>query len=207
MIAIIDYDAGNVTSVLRAVKHLGYDVEITRDHERIRQAERLIVPGVGAAGAAMDVLRREGLAELVKEQVLEKKKPFLAICIGIQIIFENSEEDHAQCLGLLPGTVKLFRETEWEGETLKVPQIGWNRLYQVQQHPIFKGVQDDAEVYFVNSYYCDPKDSSLVIGESEYGVRFACAVAKDNLVATQFHLEKSGPIGLRMLNNFCEWRP
>jgi len=207
MIAIIDYKAGNLTSVLRAVKHLGHDVEITRDHERIRQAERLIFPGVGAAGAAMDVLRREGLAELVKEQVLDKRKPFLAICIGIQIIFENSEEDDAQCLGLLPGTVKLFRETEWEDETLKVPQIGWNRLYQVQEHPIFNGVQDDAEVYFVNSYYCEPKNASQIIGESEYGVRFACAVAKDNLVATQFHLEKSGPIGLRMLNNFCEWRP
>lgn len=207
MIAIIDYDAGNLTSVQRAVKHLGYDVEITRDHHRIREAGRLIFPGVGAAGAAMNVLRREGLAELVKEQVVEKQKPFLAICIGIQIIFENSEEDQAQCLGLLPGTVKLFRETEWEGETLKVPQIGWNRLYQVRNHPIFNGVQDDAEVYFVNSYYCDPKDSSQVIGESDYGIRFACAVAKDNIVATQFHLEKSGPIGLRMLNNFCKWRP
>jgi glutamine amidotransferase len=207
MIIIIDYDAGNLTSVERAVRHLGYEVEITRDHEKIRRADRLIFPGVGAAGSSMEVLHREGLSDLVKEQVLEQRKPFLAICIGIQIIFENSEEDNTQCLGLLPGTVKLFRETEWEGETLKVPQIGWNQLIQVQDHPIFNGVQDDAEVYFVNSYYCEPKDRSTIIGESEYGVRFACAVAKDNLVATQFHLEKSGPIGLRMLNNFCEWRP
>ena len=206
MIAIIDYDAGNLTSVERAVKHLGHDVEITRDHTKIRNADKVIFPGVGAAGASMEVLNREGLSDLVKEHVLEAQKPFLAICIGIQIIFDTSEEDDSKCLGLLPGTVKLFKDIKCEEEQLKIPQIGWNELFQVKDHPIYNGVQDKAEVYYVNSYYCEPEDQSVVIGESEYGIRFSSVVAKDNIVATQFHLEKSGPIGLRMLQNFLEWR-
>ncbi len=205
MIAIIDYEAGNLTSVERAVQYLGHEVEITRDHQKIRDADRLIFPGVGAAGFSMEVLNREGLTELVKEQVQEAGKPFLAICIGIQIIFESSEEDDTQCLGLLPGSVKMFRETAWQDEILKVPQIGWNQLFQVKDHPLYNGVQDGAEVYYVNSYFCEPSDRSVVIGESDYGIRFASVVAKENIVATQFHLEKSGPIGLRMLNNFLQW--
>ncbi|RJP24211.1 MAG: imidazole glycerol phosphate synthase subunit HisH [Candidatus Omnitrophota bacterium] len=202
MIAIIDYEAGNLTSVLRAVRRLGFDAVITQNANVIDCAERLIFPGVGAAGAAMEVLRRTGLDELVTTQVQQKKKPFLAICIGIQIIFEHSDEDDVDCLGLLQGNVKRFADNQ-----LKIPQIGWNQVYHVRDHPIFHEVPDQTELYFVNSYYCEPADRSVVIGETDYGIRFTSAVAKDNMIATQFHLEKSGPVGLRMLKNFCEWQP
>lgn len=202
MIAIIDYEGGNLTSVQRAVRHVGHEAVITRNPLEIEKASRLIFPGVGAAGAAMDVLRRTGLAGIVKTQVLEKKKPFLAICIGIQILFDHSEEDDTPCLGILHGVVKRFPETD---PCLKIPQIGWNQVRQVRPHPLFAGVPQDAEFYFVNSYYCVPDDPAVVAGETEYGLRFASAVTKDNLFATQFHLEKSGPAGLRMLQNFCAW--
>jgi len=204
MIAIIDYEGGNLTSVQRAVRHLGFDAVITQDPQTIEQAERLIFPGVGAAGASMEVLRRTGLDAVVKTQVREKRKPFLAICIGIQIIFEHSDEDNTDCLGLLRGRVRRFPDRAADNP-LKVPQIGWNQVYQVKPHPLFRGIQDQAEVYFVNSYYCEPSDRSVVIGKTEYGIRFVSAVAHNNLIATQFHLEKSGWIGLRMLKNFCEW--
>ncbi len=202
MIAIIDYEGGNLTSVQRAVKHVGFDAHITNDASEIEQSERLIFPGVGAAGASMDVLNRSGLVDVVKRQVLEKKKPFLAICIGIQILFEHSEEDDTNCLGILQGNVKRFPESE-----LKIPQIGWNQVHQVKPHPVFEGVPDAMEFYFVNSFYSAPADPDVTIGETEYGIRFTSTVAKDNLIATQFHLEKSGPGGLRMLKNFCEWNP
>ncbi|HOJ60645.1 MAG TPA: imidazole glycerol phosphate synthase subunit HisH [bacterium] len=202
MIAIIDYEGGNLTSVRRAVRHVGYEAVITQDPHVIDKATRLIFPGVGAAGASMEVLNRTGLTGVVKTQVLEQKKPFLAICIGIQILFDHSEEDDTPCLGILPGVVKRFPDSD---PSLKIPQIGWNQVRQVRPHPLFEGVPQDAEFYFVNSYYCVPDDPSVVIGETEYGLRFASAVTKDNLFATQFHLEKSGPVGLRMLKNFCEW--
>ena len=125
----------------------------------------------------------------------------LAICIGIQIIFEHSEEDNTTCLGLLPGSVRRFKGPEIDG-VLKVPQIGWNQVHQTRAHPVFDGVLDGADFYFVNSYYPVPDDPSTIIGQTEYGYRFASAVAQDNLVATQFHLEKSGPVGLKMLSNF-----
>jgi len=202
MIAIIDYEGGNLTSVLRAVRHIGFDGEITRDPDTIDRAERLIFPGVGAAGASMEVLRQTGLVEVVRKQTIEKRKPFLAICIGIQILFEYSEENETECLGLLAGEVKRFPESN-----LKIPQIGWNQVYQVRPHPVLEGIPDGSEFYFVNSYYSIPADPGVVIGETEYGIRFTSAVAQDNLIATQFHLEKSGPVGLRMLKNFCRWNP
>ena len=202
MIAIIDYEGGNLTSVKRAVRHVGYDAEITRDPEKILRADRLIFPGVGAAGASMEVLNRTGLTEVVTEQVLQKGKPFLAICIGIQILFDYSEEDDTPCLGILAGQVKRFSSSE-----LKIPQIGWNQVHQIRPHPIFEGVPNASDFYFVNSYYSIPADSSVTLGETEYGIRFTSAVAKENLIATQFHLEKSGPVGLRMLQNFCGWNP
>lgn len=203
MFAIIDYEGGNLTSVHRAVMHLGFDAEITRDADVIDRAERLIFPGVGAAGASMDVLNASGLTDVVREQVLEKQKPFLAICIGIQILFERSEEDNTECLGFFPGQVKRFPESMGD-DRLKIPQIGWNQVHQVKEHPLFRDVPNPSECYFVNSFFCQPDDASIVIGETEYGLRFTSAVAKGNIVATQFHLEKSGLIGLRMLKNFCE---
>lgn len=203
MFAIIDYEGGNLTSVLRAVRHLGFEAQITRDPDVIDRAERLIFPGVGAAGASMRVLRETGLIDVVVDQVLNRHKPFLAICIGIQILFERSEEDGTECLGFLKGVVRRFPESKGD-ERRKIPQIGWNAIHQVRSHPIFNDVPNPSECYFVNSYYCEPQDPSVVIGETDYGVRFASAVAWRNIVATQFHLEKSGYIGLRMLRNFCE---
>ena len=200
MIAIVDYRAGNLTSVLRAVKRLGHEGEITDDPDRLRAAERVIFPGVGAAGETMANLRRLGLDRVLREDVLDAGKPLLGICIGVQVIFERSEEDAAECLGLLPGCV-----TRFPGQGLKVPQIGWNRVRFRRPHPLFEGVPDEAEFYFVNSYHPAPADADLVFATTEYGVEFASVVGRGNLVATQFHLEKSGEVGLRMLDNFCGW--
>ncbi len=203
MIAIIDYRAGNLQSVLRAVEHLGHEAKITNDADAIRSAERVIFPGVGAAGATMESLRALGLDVLLKDEVFPSGKPMLGICIGIQVIFERSEEDDAECLGILPGRVKRFDESRG----LKIPQIGWNNVTFARPHPMFADVPDGAHYYFVNSYYPAPSDPGLVYATSEYGDVFPCVVAKDNLVATQFHLEKSGPVGLKMLDSFCKWEP
>jgi len=201
LIAIVDYRAGNLTSVLRAVRHLGHEAEITDDAEKIRAAERVIFPGVGAAGETMNNLNKLGLADVLRRDVFAAGKPLLGICIGIQVIFEHSEENDTRCLGLLPGRVKRFPA---DG-SLKIPQIGWNRVRRTRPHPLFEGVPDDAEFYFVNSYRPVPADKSLVHAVTEYGVAFASVVALANLVATQFHLEKSGEVGLKMLDNFCRW--
>lgn len=197
MIAIIDYGAGNLTSVARALAYLGYDGRITAAPEMILGADQVIFPGVGAARATMDNLNAGGLSAVLR-QVYESGKPMLGICIGIQILFNHSEEEDTPCLGILPGVVKKFEATP----TLKVPQIGWNEVYQTQSHPIFQGVPNPAHFYFVNSYYPIPREISCVIGKTTYGVEFCSAVAYENLVATQFHLEKSGRIGLKMLDNF-----
>ena len=201
MIAIVDYRAGNLTSVLRAVKHLGHAAEITDDPRRIAAAERVIFPGVGAAGETMANLRRLGLDRVLREDVFASRKPLLGICIGVQIIFECSEENSAECLGLVTGQVRRFAPDM----NLKVPQIGWNRVQYTAPHPIFAGVPDGAEFYFVNSYYPLPTGATRVFARTEYGVTFASVVGRDNLVATQFHLEKSGRVGLQMLDNFCRW--
>ena len=201
MIVIVDYRAGNLTSVLRAVRHLGHDAEITDDPERIRSAERVIFPGVGAAGETMENLNKLGLAEVLRRDVYAAGKPLLGICIGIQVIFEYSEENDTPCLGLLPGRVERFPA----GGPLKIPQIGWNRVRRTRPHPLFAGVPDEAEFYFVNSYRPIPADEALVHAVTEYGVTFASVVGRDNLAASQFHLDKSGVIGLKMLDNFCRW--
>jgi len=201
LIAIVDFRAGNLASVLRAVRHLGYEGDITDDRDRIRAADRVIFPGVGAAGETMANLRRLGLDRALREDALDAGKPLLGICIGAQVIFERSEEDDAECLGFLPGRVTRFHS----GPGRKVPQIGWNRVNFRRPHPIFEGVPDGAEFYFVNSYHPAPAEDALVFATTEYGIEFACVVGRGNLVATQFHLEKSGEIGLRMLDNFCKW--
>ncbi len=205
MIAIVDYKAGNLTSVARALEYLGHPCEITDRPEKVRAAERVILPGVGAAGATMDNLRALGLERCLIDDVARAGKPFLGICIGIQVLFDASEENDARCLGLVAGRVVRFPNSI-DGRPLKVPQIGWNRVRQVKAHPLFDGVPDDTHFYFVNSYYPVPADSSVVIGTSDYGVRFTAAIAKDNVLATQFHLEKSGAAGLKMLDNFCRMK-
>ena len=203
MIAIIDYEAGNLTSVARALTHLGYKNEITSAAEKILTAERVIFPGVGAAKATMQTLQKRGLSQVLTD-FFHTGKSMLGICIGIQILFEHSEEEDADCLNLLPGYVKKYPMTDTETQTgiLKVPQIGWNEVYQTKPHAIFEGVPNPAHFYFVNSYYPEPASEDIVIGKTKYGLEFCSAIAHDNLIATQFHLEKSGRVGLKMLNNF-----
>ena len=203
MIAIIDYDAGNLTSVARALTYLGYKNQITSDAETILAADRVVFPGVGAAKATMQTLQKRGLNQVLTD-CYRSGKPMLGICIGIQILFEHSEEEDAECLGLFPGQVKKYPATdvETQTETLKVPQIGWNEVYQTQSHAIFADVPNPAHFYFVNSYYPVPETPDIGIGKTKYGLEFCSAIAHGNLIATQFHLEKSGRVGLKMLNNF-----
>ncbi len=202
MIAIVDYRAGNLTSVASALQHLGHRCVITDRADQICAADRVILPGVGAAGATMDNLRRLELDWVLRDRVIAAGKPFLGICIGIQILMDRSAEDDARCLGAVAGEVKRFPATV-DGRPLKVPQIGWNKVHQVRPHPVFTGVPDHSHFYFVNSYYPVPADSSVVIATAEHGIVFCAALARGNLVATQFHLEKSGAAGLRVLDNFC----
>ena len=203
MIAIVDYNAGNLTSVKLALDYLGAHSEITRDPERILAADRVIFPGVGSAGAAMQNIRALGLADVLR-QVVQRGTPFLGICLGTQIIFEASEEDGGvQGLGILAGTVKRFNPAN---PADKVPQIGWNSVTFIKPHPLFAGIESGSEFYFVHSYYPAPTDRACVLGETEYAnVRFASVVARDNLAATQFHPEKSGRLGLQVLKNFTAW--
>jgi glutamine amidotransferase len=205
MIAIVDYKAGNLTSVAGALAHLGHRCEITDRLDKVRAADRVILPGVGAAGATMENLHALGLDECLRNDVAKAGRPFLGICIGIQVLFDRSDEDGGvNCLGIVPGKVVKFPPSI-DGRPLKVPQIGWNRVHQEKPHPIFVGVPDNTHFYFVNSYY-PVADKSVVIGTSDYGVPFTAAIARDNVIATQFHLEKSGSAGLRMLDNFCRMK-
>jgi len=205
MIAIIDYRAGNLTSVRLAFEALGAEACVTADAAVIRRAERVVFPGVGAAGAAMRHLRELGLVDAIGETV-GAGTPFLGICLGTQILLGHSEEDGGTTtLGLVPGTVRRFRPDDRYD---KVPHMGWNAVGQVAAHPLFAGIADGTEFYFVHSYYPDPDDRSVLIGETDYaGVVFAAAVARGNLAATQFHPEKSGRPGLRLLDNFRHWSP
>ncbi len=205
MIAIVDYKAGNLTSVARALDHLGHRCEITDRPERVRAADRVILPGVGAAGATMDNLRTLGLDECLRRDIAAAGKPFLGICIGIQVLLDSSAEDDARCLGIVAGRVERFPASV-DGRPLKVPQIGWNRVRQTRPHPLFDGVPDTTHFYFVNSYFPVCKNPGVVIGMSDYGVAFTAAIAQANVIATQFHLEKSGAAGLRMLDNFCRMK-
>ncbi|RKX62257.1 MAG: imidazole glycerol phosphate synthase subunit HisH [Thermodesulfobacteriota bacterium] len=207
MIGIIDYLAGNLTSVARALSYFGYDWVISSDIEKLKKAERIIFPGVGAAKSAMESLKKFGLDEFLKEAFL-KGVPILGICLGTQIIFEISEEDGGtQTLGLLRGKVVRFPEPLiWNGEKLKVPHMGWNKVKWIRTHPVFKGLDPDYEYYFVHSYYGVPESEDVVCGITFYGVNFVSAIAYKNLVAVQFHPEKSGKPGLQILKQFCEWK-
>src|SRR5271154_5410097 len=186
MIAIVDYKAGNLTSVARALEHLGHSCEITDHPERVRAADRAILPGVGAAGATMENLRALGLAEVLRHDVARAGKPFLGICIGIQVLLDRSEEDHAECLGIVPGRVARY-PAAIDGRPLKVPQIGWNRVVQTRSHAVFADVPDGSHFYFVNSFYPVPDDPAVTLATSDYGVTFTAAIARDNVIATQFH--------------------
>lgn len=203
MIAIVDYRAGNLASVQLAFAELGAATRMTSDPAEIRSADQLVFPGVGAAGAAMRNLRRLGVDDALRDAVA-RGTPFLGICLGTQIVMEYSEEDGGTaCLGFLPGQVRLFRPAD---RSDKVPQIGWNTVALRRPHPVLAGIEDDSEFYFIHSYYPAPADRRLTIGETTYaGVSFGAIMGRDNIVATQFHPEKSGRIGLRLIANFCRW--
>ncbi len=197
MIAIIDYGAGNLFGVSNALKRLNGEVMITADKETIRAADHVILPGVGSFKDAMDSIRSSGLIETVYE-VIEKKTPFLGICVGLQMCFEHSEEGDATGLGIFPGKIKKFPVDICK----KVPQIGWNRI-QTKESPLFLDLPDDY-FYFVHSYYLEAKEKDHVIATAEYGISFDCAYQKENVFLTQFHPEKSGEAGLKLLKNFLQ---
>jgi glutamine amidotransferase len=208
MIAIIDYDAGNLASVKRAVAHIGFDCRVTNDLGRIAAADRIVFPGVGAAGAAMRSLRRLGLDRALKA-AYQAGKPILGICLGTQIVLSHSRENNTACLGLLAGEVEAFdRHARLAGgDRLKIPHMGWNRIRRLKPHPILAGIGPQDEFYFVHSFYPSPEDPDHILATTTYGVNFASVIGSGNLVATQFHLEKSGRPGLTMLKNFCTWSP
>jgi glutamine amidotransferase len=203
MITIVDYKAGNLTSVKRALDHLGIENQISKDPNVVRNAEQVIFPGVGAAGAAMEVLKRRKLDSALKE-VFQKGTPILGICIGCQIILEYSEEDDTLCLDLIPGKTVRF---QLNNPTLKIPHMGWNAVKVTHPHPILSHLRPGDEFYFVHSYYPQPDDNAKIYATSDYGGEFPVAIGTDNLFAVQFHAEKSGPLGLQLLKSFSDWRP
>ena len=196
-VAIIDYGVGNLRSVEKAFAAMGCAAVISSDERVLREAERLVLPGVGAFGACMKALKERGFDGFVKERA-SAGTPLLGVCVGMQLLFDESEEfGSTQGLGLLRGSVRRF------GNELVVPQVGWNRIQQKRPHALFEGIADGSFCYFVHSFYCEPKDESVVVGETEYGVRYASVVATKNVCGVQFHPEKSQAIGLRMLRNFA----
>jgi glutamine amidotransferase len=195
-LVIVDYGAGNLHSVSRAVVHGGVRPLVTSSARYVAEADALIVPGVGAAADTMANLVRHRLVEPIREYITSGK-PFLGVCMGQQALFDVSEEGgRHECLGIMPGRVVRLPDG------LKVPHMGWNQVRQIRPHPIFDGIPDGANFYFVHSFYPQPADQAIVIGETEYGVTFPSVVARDNVVATQFHPEKSGEMGLKMYANF-----
>jgi glutamine amidotransferase len=196
MITIIDYGAGNLRSVVNAVSRLGYEANVTASPAEVLEARAVILPGVGAAADTMANLRQQGLDSPIR-QVIADGKPFLGVCIGMQVLLSDTEEGgNHRCLGVIPGKVRKF------APGLKVPHMGWNQLKQKIAHPVFEGIADGVDFYFVHSYYVEPEDKALVAGETEYGLTFCSVVARDNLIATQFHPEKSGEVGLKIYDNF-----
>jgi len=198
MITIIDYGAGNLGSVANAIIKLGYQPKITDKRGEVLSSEAVILPGVGAAGDAMENLEAVGMTDVIR-QVIYEKRPLFAVCVGLQLLFSDTEEGGGhECLGVIPGSVRRLPNG------LKVPHIGWNQVKQQFGHPIFSGIPDETNFYFVHSYYVEPDEKSVVAGTTEYGVSMCSVVIKDNLVATQFHPEKSGSWGLKMYSNFLD---
>jgi glutamine amidotransferase len=201
VIAIVDYRAGNLTSVKRALDHLGIPGCITADPDQVQRAERIIFPGVGHAATAMAVLKERGLDEALRG-AFAAGTPILGTCVGAQVILSHSEEGDTQCLGLIAGDCERFRP---DNPALKVPHMGWNEVTRVQEHAVLRGIPNNSEFYFVHSYYLRPADAADVYATSEHGITFPAIVGRRNLVATQFHSEKSGPVGLAILANFAAW--
>ncbi len=202
MIAVIDYEAGNLRSVETALRHLGATFRITSVPEDVVAADRVIVPGVGDAHAAMGRLDSAGLSDAIRESAA-RSRPVLGICLGSQIVLDRSEENDARCLGLIAGAAVAFDGRRGR----KIPHMGWNTIRTARPHPILHGVSEDTSFYFVHSYYPAPTDPATCLATCEYGEEFCAVVGRDTIVATQFHPEKSGEPGLRMLSNFLEWTP
>jgi imidazole glycerol-phosphate synthase subunit HisH len=198
-LVVIDYGAGNLRSVAKAILSLGYDPRLTSDPSDVERAAALILPGVGAAGQIMGSLRRLGLDEAVTDYI-QSGRPFLGVCMGMQVLFDWSDEDGGQaCLGVVSGRVRRLNSG------VKVPHMGWNAVSQISPHPVWDGIPDDSYFYFVHSYVVEPGDRAVESGSTEYAGRFTSAIARDNVFGTQFHPEKSGRWGLRFYRNFVEW--
>jgi glutamine amidotransferase len=210
-VAVVDYGMGNLRSVSQAVMHVaagtGLEVIVTSHPDEVRAAERVVLPGQGAMRDCMRELHDSGLRDAVRDAA--RDKPLMGVCVGMQMLLDHSEEQDTPGLGLIPGEVRRFRlegRLQPDGSRYKVPQMGWNR---VQQHPhaLWQGVPDGAWFYFVHSYWADPSDARHTVGETDYGLRFTSAVARDNIFATQFHPEKSADHGLALYRNFLHWKP
>jgi imidazole glycerol-phosphate synthase subunit HisH len=196
-VIVVDYDAGNLRSVETALSHLGAEFTVSSDPKALHRADRIIFPGVGDGSHAMQVLGGRGLAEAM-QAAFERATPILGICVGCQIVFDKTEEGDAACLGLIPGAAKRFA-----GDlALKIPHMGWNAVRHEEGHWLFEGIKQEASFYFVHSYYPAPACEEHVIARTDYGISFAAGVERDSLVAVQFHPEKSGEAGLKLLSNF-----
>ena len=208
-IAIVDYGMGNLRSVAKALEHVAPEavIAVTNNPEVVRKAERVVVPGQGAMPDCLRELDRLGLREAVRDAAANK--PFLGICIGLQMLFDSSEEGNVSGLGIVPGRVKRFPASamkDEKGQKLKVPHMGWNQVHQAVEHSLWKNIANDSRFYFVHSYYVEPAGADSA-GHSAYPFSFTCAVAKDNIFAVQFHPEKSHAAGLTLLDNFVRWKP
>jgi len=209
-IVVVDYGMGNLRSVAQALRAAApeADVKISGEVVDIEHADRIVLPGQGAMRDCMASLRESGVEDALLRAA--KTRPMMGVCVGEQMLFDVSEEGNTPGLGLLPGKVVRFQldgKLQPDGSRFKVPQMGWNRVHQTRAHPLWEGIDDDAYFYFVHSYYAQPEDAQDSIGETDFGGAFCCAVARENIVATQFHPEKSADAGLRMYRNFVHWNP
>ena len=199
VIGVVDYRAGNAPSVGYALERLGLPHRLVAAPADLAGVDRIVLPGVGAAAATLASLRESGLVDPLAERVLGGGVPFLGICIGLQVLLDHSEEGDVDCLGWVPGRVRRFPDS------LRVPQIGWNAVRATRPHPVTEGLGPDAYCYFVNSYFAEPADPTDTLGVTEYGTGFASVIGRANVVATQFHAEKSGAVGLALLERFARW--
>jgi glutamine amidotransferase len=211
-VAVVDYGMGNLRSVSQAVAHAANDagvkVIVTSNPEEVFSADRVVLPGQGAMPDCMRELRESGLLEAVLDAAANK--PLMGVCVGMQMLLTRSEEGPTEGLNLIPGQVIKFRlegQLQPDGSRYKVPQMGWNRVMQVRPHAVWAGIPDGAYFYFVHSFHAHPSDAHHSVGETDYGVRFTCAIARDNIFATQFHPEKSAAHGLALYRNFLSWNP
>jgi len=206
-IAVIDYGMGNLRSVSKALEHVAprARIAVSSDPHVVLAADKVVFPGQGAMPDCMRELDSRGLREAVLE--CARQRPFLGICIGLQMLFEHSEEGEVEGLRVLPGEVRRFRQEDMGRDRYKVPHMGWNEVGQARAHPLWGGIADQERFYFVHSYYAVPADVGLISGSTRYGLAFSSAVARENIFAVQFHPEKSQSSGLRLLSNFIEWNP